>query len=250
MTIEECRKYLPDRWTEIIQQDPLLMEIFEEHEYDLENEAIPPFLFQDLRGGNIEHLRPIFALYGQPGLDMLQGLLEIDETSKDTAEVQLPDGQTAYAGYFFAQFSEDKRQAAENAVRAYIKNINHIFVEEFEEDAPLSENAEIEILSGQAGRKFREKVHQNWGTEENAATEIEEDLQDWCYDMQHRKGCEDIALMSEALYHIDCDYLLSHYLQWSMYDTKQENPFRPYFELWKMGLRVYFPERGRVVLVG
>lgn len=35
MTIEECRKYLPDGWTEIIQQDPLLMEIFEEHEYDL-----------------------------------------------------------------------------------------------------------------------------------------------------------------------------------------------------------------------
>ena len=75
-------------------------------------------------------------------------------------------------------------------------------------------------------------------------------MRDWCCDMQHRKGCEDIALMSEALYHIDCDYLLSHYLQWSMYDTKQENPFRPYFELWKMGLQIYFPERGRVVLVG
>ena len=41
------------------------MEIFEEHDYDLEEEAVPPFLFQELRGGNIEHLRPIFALYGQ-----------------------------------------------------------------------------------------------------------------------------------------------------------------------------------------
>lgn len=250
MTIEECRKYLPDSWTEIIQQDPLLMEIFEEHEYDLEGEAVPPFLFQDLRGGNIEHLRPIFALYGQSGLDMLQGLLEIDEISKDTSEVQLPDGQTAYAGYFFARFSKDNRQAAENAVRAYIKNINHIFVEEFEEDAPLDENAEIEILSGQAGEDFMTEANQKWGTEENAATEIEEDLRDWCCDMQHRKGYEDIALMSEALYHISCDYLLSHYLQWSMYDTKQENPFRSYFELWKMGLQIYFPERGRVVLVG
>ncbi|MDE6056245.1 MAG: hypothetical protein K2G55_21365, partial [Lachnospiraceae bacterium] len=84
MTIEECRKYLPDRWTEIIEQDPVLLDIFGEHEYDLEQEAVPPFLFQDLRGGELEHLRPIFALYGQPGLDMLQGLLEIDETSKDT----------------------------------------------------------------------------------------------------------------------------------------------------------------------
>ena len=71
MTIDECKKYLPNRWAEIIQQDPLLMEIFEEHDYDLEEEAVPPFLFQELRGGNIEHLRPIFALYGQTGLNEL-----------------------------------------------------------------------------------------------------------------------------------------------------------------------------------
>ena len=32
MTIDECKKYLPNRWAEIIQQDPLLMEIFEEHD--------------------------------------------------------------------------------------------------------------------------------------------------------------------------------------------------------------------------
>ena len=85
MTIDECREYLPEGWIEPIQQDPLLKEIFDEHEYDLEMEAVPPFLIQDLRGGNLERLRPILALYGQPGLDMLQGLLEIDEASRDTA---------------------------------------------------------------------------------------------------------------------------------------------------------------------
>lgn len=249
MTIVECRKYLPDGWTEIIQQDPLLMGIFEEHEYNLEEEAIPPFLFQDLRGGNIEHLRPIFALYGQPGLDMLQGLLEIDEISKDTAEVQLPDGQIGYAGYFFARFSEKDSQAAENAVRTYIKNINRIFVEEFEEDAPLEENAKIEFLFGQAAQDFMTKEHQRWCRGEGIDVEIESDLRDWCCDMPYKENYEDIGLMSEALYHISCDYLLSYYLQWPMFDTKQENPFRSYFELWKMGLSIYFPERGKVVLV-
>lgn len=248
MTIEECREYLPDSWPEIIQQDRLLMEIFEEHDYDLEEEAVPPFLFQELRGGNIEHLRPIFALYGQIGLDMLQKLLEIDEISKDTAEVQLPDGQMGYAGYFFTRFSENNRQNAENAVRDYIKNINRIFVEEFKESAPLDENATIEILSGQAAQDFREEVHELWASGERAAIDIETDLIDWCSDMPYKKGCKDIELMSEALYHINCDYLLSDYLQWSMYDTKWENPFHPYFELWKMGLQAYFPERGRVVL--
>lgn len=41
------------------------MEIFEEHDYDLEEEAVPPFLFQELRGGNIEHLRPILLSMGK-----------------------------------------------------------------------------------------------------------------------------------------------------------------------------------------
>ena len=53
MTIDECREYLPEGWIEPIQQDPLLKEIFDEHEYDLEMEAVPPFLIQDLRGGNL-----------------------------------------------------------------------------------------------------------------------------------------------------------------------------------------------------
>lgn len=42
MTIEECRKYLPASWVEIIEKDPVLLEIFHEHEYDLDCEAVPP----------------------------------------------------------------------------------------------------------------------------------------------------------------------------------------------------------------
>ena len=250
MTIEECRAYLPDGWTEIIQKDSLLMEIFREHEYELENEAVPPFLFQELRGGNMECLRPIFALYGQAGLEMLQGILEIEESSKETAEVRLPDGQTAYAGYFFVRFSEEDRKAAENAVRTYIQDINRIFTEEFEEDAPLDADAEIEFLSGQAGRDFRAEAHRRWCEGEGTDADVENDLRDWCFDLPYRKGCEDIELLSEALYHISCDYLLSYYLQWPMFDTEQKNPFHAYFQLWKMGLTVYFPERSRAVLVG
>lgn len=79
--------------------------------------------------------------------------------------------------------------------------------------------------------------------------EVETDLRDWCGDLPYWEGSEDIGLMSEALYHISCDYLLSYYLQWPMFNTEQENPFRAYFSLWKMGLNIHFPERGRVVLV-
>lgn len=126
MTIEQCSEYLPGGWTEVIEQDEVLLDIFGEHEYDLEQEAVPPFLFQDLRGGNLERLRPVFALYGKPGLDMFQGLLEIDDASRDTAEIQLPNGQTAYAAYFYVRFSGEDRQAAIDAARIYILSLIHI----------------------------------------------------------------------------------------------------------------------------
>ena len=250
MTLEECREYLPDGWTEIIQQDPVLKEIFEEHEYDLEMEAVPPFLIQDLRGGNLERLRPILSLYGQPGLDMLQGLLEIDQASRDTAERTLPNGQTAYAAYFFALFDLEHKQAAINAARTYIKAINRIYVEEFEEKPPLDEDGEIEFLSGQEGRDFEEQVRQVWIHGEGIQTVDLDELTEWYQELEYRKGCEEIRLLSEALYHISCDYNLSYYLQWPMLDTRQANPFRGYFQLWKLGLHIHFPARNRAVLVG
>lgn len=250
MTIEECREYLPDGWAEIIERDEVLTDIFSEHEYDSEQEAVPPFLFQDLRGGNLERLRPIFARYGQPGLDLLSGLLEIDAASRDTAETQLPNGETAYAMYFYARFSGENKQAAIDAARTYIKAINRIFVEERDEDAPLDEDAQIEFLLGQEGRAFEEKFHQAWACGEIGEDVPDTDIGDWRCELSYKEGFEDIKLMSEALYHISCSYDLSYYLQWPMLETEQENPFEGYFKLWKMGLKIYFPKKNQVVLVG
>ena len=123
-------------------------------------------------------------------------------------------------------------------------------MEEFDEDPPLDEDAEIEFLSGQEGRDFEEQVRQVWITGEGIQTVDLDDLTEWYQeDLQYRKGCEDIGLLSEALYHISCDYDLSYYLQWPMLDTQRENPFRGYFDLWKLGLHIHFPARDRVVLV-
>ena len=249
MTIEECRKYLPASWVEIIEKDPVLLEIFHEHEYDLDCEAVPPFLIQDLRDGELEHLRPILNLYGDPGLHMYQGLLEIDEASRDTAEIQHPNGDTSYAAYFYARFSEEHKQDAVNAARTYLHAINRIFVEVFDEDAPLDEDAQIEFLSGQEGQDFQEQVFQAYAHGEIGEDVPDTDLGDWYHDLPYRKGCEDIHLMHEALYHTSCDYNLSYYLQWPMLETNQENPFLGYFELCKLGLQIYFPKRNRIVLV-
>ena len=65
-----------------------------------------------------------------------------------------------------------------------------------------------------------------------------------------RKGCEDMDLLHEALYHISNDYFLSYYLQWPLVEDQGiENPFRPHFDLWKMGLTAQFFHHDQIALV-
>lgn len=254
MTIEECREYLPESWIEPIQNDPVLWDIFSEHEYDLEQEAVPPFLIQDLRGGNLEHLRPILSLYGQPGLKMLEKLLEIDEASKETAQKELPDGNIGYAGYFFAKsdLKQDTAKAAViDAANRYIQAIHQIYTQIFEEPAPIDVNPKITMLSGIEGANFQKQMHKDFVQNKfHPSDDIYDAIGDWFMDIELQEGYEDLWLFEETLYHINNDYFLSHYLQWSFIVPQPiENPFQGYFELWKMGVDIEFPEKDQVVLI-
>lgn len=57
---------------------------------------------------------------------------------------------------------------------------------------------------------------------------------DWQIDNQDNDDL--ISVLNEAYYSINCDYLLSAYLQYPDFKYKPEVDFlEPYFELWKMG---------------
>ena len=57
-----------------------------------------------------------------------------------------------------------------------------------------------------------------------------------------------IWVLSEAYYSIDCDYLLSAYLQYPNYAQRpQEDFLKPYFELYLAGRQVAF-EQGEIVV--
>lgn len=55
-------------------------------------------------------------------------------------------------------------------------------------------------------------------------------------------------LMGEAFWTIACDYNLEHHILWPLYGdaTTIEEPFRPYFDLWKHGAGFRFAEDKRV----
>ena len=124
--MDKYREYLPQSWLAFIDRDPMLAAAFSAHKYACDSEPVAPFLFQDLRGGEMERLRPIFALYGQPGLNLLRQLQEIDTRTRDTAQTVISGGQTAYAGYFFTRPEIDV-QAAREAAKDYIRAVNRIF---------------------------------------------------------------------------------------------------------------------------
>jgi len=243
------RDEVPEEWAPLIEADEWLRESFDE--FTAEYEPVPVFLIQDLRGGELERLRPILALYGEPGLQLLANLQEIDEASRETAQIETPSG-TAYAGYFFVRYqnSPESQQAAAAAAYAYIKQVNRIYEEEFGEPAPLDEDARIEISLGEAGRELAKEMHQAWvHSMDIPEVQIKSDLSDWGGELSMSEKCAELSsFLSEPLYHISNDYLLSYYLQWPLTGRQDENPFLPHYLLWKMGLSIYFPSRDRVVL--
>lgn len=253
VTRDECREYLPEGWLPLIEADPVLKEIFEEHDYHLEQDAVPPFLIQELRGGNLERLRPILALYGQPGLSMLEGLLEIDEAAKETAEITLPNGQTAYAGYFFASASKESQERAVKTAKRYLRAICRIYEEVFREPSPVEPKGGVLLLTGQEARDMREKIHQAYvhGKPYLPDLQIRDEVGDWFSDLPCRGDCGELEeLLHEALYHINNDYFLSYYLLWPLTEhPEMENPFRPHFELWKMGWSPQFFDRSQMALI-
>ena len=252
MTLDECRKYLPESWLEPIRQDPLLWEIFEEHDYELEQEAVPPFLIQELRGGNMEHLRPILSLYGAPGLQLLESLKEIDAASEDTAELRLPTGQTAYAGYFFANPAIDPQEATKTAKR-YLRAICQVYDVILRKLSPVGPKAGVLLLTGEEARAMRDRVHQAFihGKPYLPELQVRDDLGDLFFDLPFQEECQELSgLLDECLYHISNDYFLSYALQWPLLRPLPiENPFRPFFDLWKMGLTPKLFRHDQIALI-
>lgn len=253
MTLDECRAYLPEAWVPLIQGDPVLWDLFSEHDYSLEEEPVPPFLIQELRGGNLDHLRPILALYGPPGLALLEGLLEIDGAAKETTEITLPDGQTAYAGYFFASFRKEDQERAVKTAKRYLRAVCQVYQDVFREPSPVGPKAGVLLLTGQEARAMDEKIHQAFvhGKPYLPDLQIRDELGDWFGDLPYQGACGELAsLFSEALYHINNDYFLSYALLWPMTaHPEMENPFRPHFELWKMGLMPRFFDHDQMALL-
>ena len=82
--------------------------------------------------------------------------------------------------------------------------------------------------------------------EDELADAVYEAITEWMIDTP--KLDAKLWVLGEAYYSINCDYLLSAYLQYPNYAQRpQEDFLKPYFELYLAGRQIAF-ERGEVVV--
>ena len=148
-------------------------------------------------------------------------------------------GQGAAPGYFCPpQDTKFDEEALKSLALAHVRNLK-IFAEFLGDDELLKMLGEIKSARVQESFDFREY-------EDELAGAVYEAITEWMIDTQGLDA--KLSVLGEAYYSVDCDYLLSAYLQYPNYAQKPQADFlKPYFELYLAGRQVAF-ERGEVVV--
>lgn len=239
-------KDLPRCWIEIIEKDEVLKELWEDQ--NSEYEAVPEFLFGNV-WGDIERVKPIFALYGEPGLALYEKILEIEALTLHNVTEDILE---MYEGYSYVK-AKGNIELAQEIIRDYIKAMNDLYVNEFEEEALLDEDAKITFVEPEKRNEAVNKLHRAWcENQDTPDLDMYESIGDWyIWGLEWKQGCKELKdLLWESLYNIEEDYKMSYYLLWVLTDMGEiENPFLPYFKLWCMGLDVRFVAKDEVLVI-
>nr|WP_314441048.1 hypothetical protein [uncultured Campylobacter sp.] len=142
-------------------------------------------------------------------------------------------------GYFCPpQDPKFDEEALKSLALAYVRNLK-IFADF------LGKNELLKMLGETKSARVQESfdlAHH----EDGLACAVYEAITEWMIDSP--KLDAKLWVLGEAYYSIDCDYLLSAYLQYPNYAQRpQEDFLKPYFELYLAGRQVAF-ERGEVVV--
>ena len=237
-------EYLPKTWTEVIDENDILKEVFSNSSNQYS--PVPDFLFQDLRGGNLKYMKPLFKLYGTLGLGLLERLEEIDRVTADNYKREV-DGKIYEAGYFNNKTSTDEN-LIKTVVTEYIEALTQVYKVICECDQPFNKEIKIEFVNQQEYDLINETIR----SEEDTNYDIYTDISDWFIEQaEYKENCKElITLLDEPMYHINNDYFLSFYLRWELLkDTNIENPLLPYYKLWTLGVTIAFKDKDTVIVL-
>ena len=239
-------KDLPQSWIQIIESDEILKNIWAENHS--EYEAVPEFLFGML-WDELYRLKPIFALYGDAGMDMYEKISEINLLMRFLSDEVSESEVSECFGYTY-QKGIGNKELAEQIIKDYIKSINSVYENIFEENSILEESATISFVPNSEKNSVLEELHDTYY--ELTDCDIHEDIGDWfIFEIPLKEGCEELKnLVWESLYNLEEDYNLAYYILWSLADIPDiENPFLPYYKLWCMEFSARFVSSDKILVL-
>lgn len=188
---------------------------------------------------DLENMAGFFQCFRPDGRDLpevFEGVVGADEILPRLLEVYqaTADGWEAngvYDGYFIVR----------NPHPLSVSRATGLLRQHLERAAAIAEAIGCDELAVLLGSPFRLETVEGqapWPPGDNGSeTLIYEAIGDFMRSLTPRES--DALLMEEGLYTLACDSNLQHHILWPLYrhDTTVEEPFQPYFDLWKHGAR-------------
>ena len=228
-------------WQKILDENPQINEMFlEQKKYD-EYEIIPPYFLHYFRPRNYGILKDFFLPF-KHGQEIFEKLKEIYDVTADNYEHE--DGSVA--AYFIPKKDNTvSEKELKKIAKNYANSINDILEDYNEESIDINTLfLKVEIMDSQT---FNDKYDE----EEILEADLYEIKGEWFSDYFYDDDLDNpLKAFDEPLYNVACDYNIARYVMWPLLEiNKFENPFKWYFELWKLGYRPYFITNRLLVLV-
>lgn len=227
---------IPMEWQLLLERQPNLKKLFVAQEKeDIYGEApVPPYLFHYFRPDKYDLLKGLFVPF-KHGKEVFNRLKEIYEVTRES----YVSGMEENFSYFRPKL---KREITTKEVTPLVlrcmRDINCILKDYGQTYRVQEENIMIQIME-------KQEFNRKFDIDDIIGDEFIMLIEEWYVQLEPDKEKNPIVLFNEAFYQIAADRNITRYISWPITGRADlEDPYKGYFDLWKLGyvMRVVAPD--------